>query len=181
MLRPRRVLLQDAAVLSTKYSDLPFLNFTPFTTHSFREFASNSSVILKHAEDEARHKLETLPETLAVSMHGILATSSIQNERNLKGTQNLVQMLSSGFGDLKDSLGALVEANLLTSTKKKRKALEAALTINTGTYFSIILLQIWPMMCLGSSRPACTETAVKCTIKDGPPNSCYSATNRQHQ
>ena len=132
IIRLRRVLLQDAAILSTKYHNLPFLNFAPFNTPRFRVFASNSSAILKHAEEEARHRLKKLPETLAMSMRGILATSSIQNERNLRETQELVQMLSSGFGNLKDSMGALVEANLVTSTRKKRKALEAALTTNSG-------------------------------------------------
>jgi len=95
-------------------------------------FASNSSAILQHAEEEAQHRLEKLPETLAMSMRGILVTSSIQNERNLRETQELVQMLSSGFGNLKDSMGALVKANLVTSTRKKCKGWEAALTTNSG-------------------------------------------------
>ena len=176
----RRVLLQDAAVLSTKYRNLPFLSFAPFNTPRFWEFASNSSAILKRAEDEARHRLEKLPETLAMSMRGILVTSSIQNERNLRETQELVEMLSSGFRNLKDSLGALVEANLITSTKKKRKALEAALMTNTGMYFSITLSEIWLMVLFGSLHPTHTETAIEHAIKDGSSNSCHSATNHRH-
>jgi len=132
LIQLRCILLQDVAVLYSKHPNLPFLNFAPFNTLQFREFALSSLAIIKRAEDEARHRLETLPETLATSMHGILMTASIQNERNLKGTEDLTQMLTSGLRNLTDSLGAHLQANLITSTKKKRKALKAALTVNSG-------------------------------------------------
>jgi hypothetical protein len=80
----RTILLQDAALLYMKYPDANIWKYEPFNTPAFVQFSQSSESILTHAAISARHRLETLPETVSISMNGILQTVFIQQsqERN---------------------------------------------------------------------------------------------------
>ena len=81
MLELRVVLLQDAAVLRAKYPDLHLSKYAPFNSPTFLEFSRASTAIIETAEAEARHQLESLPETVSRSMQGILETISVRQQQ----------------------------------------------------------------------------------------------------
>ncbi len=81
LLELRVILLQDAAVLQSKYPDLHLWKYAPFNSHLFHNFSQASNSILENAEAEARHQLESLPETVSRSMQGILETMSVQRRQ----------------------------------------------------------------------------------------------------
>lgn len=74
----RKIILQDAAILSIRYPECPLWSFAPFNSQEFKVFATSSAVVIRVAEDNARQKLENLPQAVAASMRGILATINIQ-------------------------------------------------------------------------------------------------------
>jgi len=80
----RTILLQDAAVLYSKHPECSIWNFKPFNTPAFSEFARTSVAILETAELEAKRRLESLPETVATSMRGVLEASEIQQNQARK-------------------------------------------------------------------------------------------------
>ncbi|PPQ70700.1 hypothetical protein CVT25_010617 [Psilocybe cyanescens] len=64
--------LRNAAVLFIKYPSCSVWSYAPFSAPDFRQFASSTTDILSNAEFEARRRLERLPETVALSMRGVL-------------------------------------------------------------------------------------------------------------
>ena len=63
----RRVILQDAAVLYSKYPNFPIWDFPPFDSTIFRNFAADSNSLLIQAEADCKQQLESLPQTVATS------------------------------------------------------------------------------------------------------------------
>lgn len=125
----RRVLLQDAAVLSFKYPGLPIFDSHPFNTDCFRRFALSSSAAIQRAEEDARLKLERLPETIAVSMRGALQTATLQQEQQNSHLQSEIKKFYAHF----DRMHTVLEASLVQNVKnpKKRKALRETLDISS--------------------------------------------------
>jgi hypothetical protein len=76
----RRVLLQDAAVLSSSYGSLPFLAFLPFNTAAFQTFASSSTAIIHQADEEARLQLQNLPDQYAHTFKGLVTSSALEQQ-----------------------------------------------------------------------------------------------------
>lgn len=74
----RTIILQDGAVLFVKHPDFSLWKFPPFNTPMFAEFAFTSTAVLAEVEIRARQNLESLPQTIASTMKGILSTISIQ-------------------------------------------------------------------------------------------------------
>jgi hypothetical protein len=92
----RTVILQDAAVLFSKYPNFPLWTYAPFNTHEFAAFASSSISILEQAEEETQWKLERFPETVAASMRGVIETMEVrqnQDRSNLNTKLDYVQSL----------------------------------------------------------------------------------------
>jgi len=90
------VILQDAAILLSKYPKCALWTYVPFNMPEFKAFTQSSTTILQQAEEEARLKLERLPETVATSMRGIVETMEVwqnQDQCNLNMKLDYVQSL----------------------------------------------------------------------------------------
>ena len=95
----RSVILQDAAVLFSRYPKCALWAYAPFNTPEFKAFAQSSIAILQHAEEEARLKLEQLPETVAASMCGVIEAMEVwqnQNQCDINMKLEYVQSLLLG-------------------------------------------------------------------------------------
>lgn len=103
-----------------KYPSCSFFDHPPFDTPLFRTFASTASEIIDQAEQEARHRLLSIPENIAVSLRGIVTSNNIQQEQSRRDMQEhgneLVQRL--------DTMETLLRSHLVTSkpTVKLRRA-----------------------------------------------------------
>jgi Centromere DNA-binding protein complex CBF3 subunit, domain 2 len=116
--RFRRIILQDAAILSAKYPTCPlFTNYAPFNTPQFSTFSSTSVDIIKHAEENARHRLSEIPEVIAGSLRGIVTSNNLQNEQARGDMRERNNRLESRF----DALEGLVKAALFGSKANKRR------------------------------------------------------------
>lgn len=116
--RMRRIILQDAAVLMSKYPDCPLFKFAPFDHPQFLAFASSSIPILEHAEQDSRHQLSKIPENMATSLQGIITTNNIQHAQAQRDMlQQNIELTTQV-----ESIGALLHTVLLGSQSKRRKA-----------------------------------------------------------
>jgi hypothetical protein len=92
----RTVILQDTAVLFSKYPKCTLWTHAPFNMPEFEAFAMSSIRILEQAEEDARRKLERLPETVATSMRGVVEAMEVrqnQDRNNLNTKLDYVQSL----------------------------------------------------------------------------------------
>ena len=76
----RMVLLQDAAVLSSKYPGIPLFQFLPLNSEAFKTFSASSAQIIEIAESEARENLKNLPQQYATSIQGFMKTALLKQE-----------------------------------------------------------------------------------------------------
>lgn len=67
----RRVLLQDCAILFSKYPSCPMFRYPPFNSPTFHQFAATSLSVVDHAEEEVHHALKNLPEHVATTFRGL--------------------------------------------------------------------------------------------------------------
>lgn len=81
LLELRRVLLQDAAILYTRYPGTPIFQHSPLNTQLFRDFAASSIEILAAAEREAQQQLSQLPETYANMVRNTAIANQIETEK----------------------------------------------------------------------------------------------------
>jgi hypothetical protein len=126
----RRVLLQDHAVLFSKYPDLALYKYAPFTSPAFHKYSSDSVHAIETAEESARHNLQQLPEKIASTFRGILATNSLNQER----IQQSLQLTHMQIDAKVTLLKSMVEASFIRgSATKKRKAAEEILKQVSGT------------------------------------------------
>jgi hypothetical protein len=121
----RTVLMQDAAVLCSAYSNLPIFRFAPFDTQTFKTFSATSTQIIKNAESDAHENLKNLPEQYAMSIQGFMKMALLKQELH----QTLLEESNSGLrddiGQMKDVINAvLVLQGKATSRGVKRKAME---------------------------------------------------------
>jgi hypothetical protein len=77
----RRVLLQDAAILSTTHSSLPIFAYAPFNTAAFHAFAAGSAAIVRQAAEDARLQLQNLPDQYAHTFRGLVTSSTLEQQR----------------------------------------------------------------------------------------------------
>ena len=108
----RKVILQDAAVLYSKYPNFPIWDFAPFNSTIFRNFAAESDSLLIQAEADCKRQLESLPQTVATSMNGIL--EKIIMERRCEREQK-----NKNHEEMKARLDYM-EAMILDRKKSKR-------------------------------------------------------------
>ena len=74
----RKVLLQDAAVLSSIYPGLPIFRSAPFDTEAFKIFAVSSAQVIENAESDACENLKNLPEQYSLSIQGFMKTALLK-------------------------------------------------------------------------------------------------------
>ncbi len=94
----RNVILQDAAILYSKYPNCPLFDYHPFTTPLFHSFAMTIGPLLEAAETEARHRLENLPEQFTASLRGIVTTFTLENQKLnqvLNEQTNMLKLMES--------------------------------------------------------------------------------------
>lgn len=120
----RRVLLQDAAVLFMSYPKSPLFSYAPLNTPMFRHFAQNSVNIIARAEADTRHKLDSLPHSVAETFRGLVTTNTIIQEEMRAADKVSRQRIEERLQSLVD----LHKAHLVKGTAgRKRKAIEAVL------------------------------------------------------
>ncbi len=83
----RTVLIQDAAVLYSKYPESGTFRHAPFNTALFKDFAMSSTLQIQAAEEAARHLFENLPEHLVASLRGIVTTTNLEQQREREERQ----------------------------------------------------------------------------------------------
>lgn len=76
------MLVQDAAVLYSKFPDYAIFQFAPFNTEVFHTFAANSSSRIERVEKEAQCAFHNLPEQMANSLRGILSGLALQQQQD---------------------------------------------------------------------------------------------------
>src|ERR1700678_1026491 len=132
----RRVLLQDAAVLSAMYPCFPIFKFSPCDSVLFQQFSASSLEIITRTEADIRHQLARLPEDVAATFKGLLTSSAMQDEeirQSLKSTQNNMERNLQIAQDMQKA--AYLKLN---TTAKKRKAAEAFLSLPPSLYLVIL-------------------------------------------
>ena len=115
----RRVLLQDAAVLSSSHScdsSLPFkfLAFAPFNTATFQTFASSSAAVIHQAAEEARLQLQNLPDQYAHAFRGLVTSATLEQQRISALQSHQIMELTQNVQRLTDLL------NMQSASKKPR-------------------------------------------------------------
>lgn len=95
----RLVLLQDGAVLFVKHPELSLWRYPPFNCPEFSEFAYTSTAVLAEAELRAQQNLESLPQTIAATMKGILATISVQLNQDRSALDERFNSMESIFSE----------------------------------------------------------------------------------
>jgi Centromere DNA-binding protein complex CBF3 subunit, domain 2 len=78
----RVVLVQDAAVLYSRYPTCPIFHFAPFTYPSFTTFSANAAALIVAAEEKACLVFHNLPDHMARSMRGYATDLQMMQEQN---------------------------------------------------------------------------------------------------
>jgi hypothetical protein len=117
----RRIILQDAAVLAAKYPTCPLFKHPPFNSPIFRAFSSAAPLIIQRAEDEAQGALSSLPETMAASFRGILATNMMRHEQTRIDVQENSAELSRRLGGVEAMIRDRLVADSSSKPNKRRK------------------------------------------------------------
>ena len=116
----RRVLLQDCAILFSKYPSCPMFRYPPFNSPTFRKFAVTSLSVVDHAEEEVRHALKNLPEHVAATFRG-LATDIKMDQRSQRiDTEARWDAMDSRLNELSGLLQMLVGAKSSKGGRKTR-------------------------------------------------------------
>ncbi|KAF5385999.1 hypothetical protein D9615_002501 [Tricholomella constricta] len=124
----RRIILQDAAVLFVKFPDCPLWRQAPFNRTEFREFAGTASVIIHRAEEEARHRLKDLPESVAASFRGMVMTSKMHQEQTREEIHDDNARLSEKLQNIEECLGVILETCKGPKQRKRKQNGDAATT-----------------------------------------------------
>jgi Centromere DNA-binding protein complex CBF3 subunit, domain 2 len=129
----RRVLLQDAAVLSSSYGSLSFLTFPPFNTATFQAFASSSVPTIHQAEEEARLQLQNLPDQLAHTFRGLVTSSTLELQR-------MCTLQSHQITELTQTLRSLTDLVKMQSASKKSRCRRTGKGLSDSFLFPFLLL-----------------------------------------
>lgn len=98
----RTVLIQDFAILFTKYPNCPIFKFSPFNSPCFREFAGQSSARIRAVEEQARLALASLPENIAHTFRGAVSTLSLEHKREQDASRAYMQGMDQKIGLMSD-------------------------------------------------------------------------------
>jgi hypothetical protein len=129
----RRVLIQDAAVLSTSHRELPIFSFAPFNTPVFHVFAESSTAIMAQAEEDARLALHNLPENIAHSFRGMIAGVTLEQQRVYSAQNREIARLSESV----NRMVGIVEMERGSKKHRRRKAQQGlAPGLCTRSFFS---------------------------------------------
>jgi len=129
----RMVLLQDAAVLSSKYPGIPLFQFPPFNSEAFKSFSASSAQIIETAESEARENLKNLPEQYATSIQGFMKTALLKQESHQTRLEKSNLSVCEDVRQTKDIVRAFLALQGTKSSRGvKRKAMDDLSTLLEG-------------------------------------------------
>jgi hypothetical protein len=118
----RRVLLQDCAVLYSKYPSCGMFRYAPFNTFTFRDFATNSSAVIARAEEDARYALQNLPDNIVTSFRGLATDIKMDQQAQRIKSDARWQAIESQMNEMSSTLGMIAGAK--ASKKHKGKNCE---------------------------------------------------------
>jgi hypothetical protein len=75
------VLLQDAAIMYSKYPDSNIFSYIPFNSPVFRTFSASSTARIKEVEEAASMAFKNLPENLANGLRNAVATMHLGHQQ----------------------------------------------------------------------------------------------------
>lgn len=105
-----RVLLQDCAVLYSKYPSCGMFCYTPFNTSAFRDFAANSSAVITRAEEDARYALQNLPNNIVTSFWGLATDIKMDQQAQRIASDARWQAIESQMNEMSRTLGMIAGA-----------------------------------------------------------------------
>jgi hypothetical protein len=138
----RLVILQDAAVLYSRYPDISLFKFEPFNTPTFKEFAALSITRIDEAEKAARLHYQNLPEHFAASLRGVMQTSEIERK------QTEAAML-----DHITSLTNVVQSLLLTHVMKGKQPVQLSREFPIAKQLFLTFLNSTQLFVLSNCSP----------------------------
>ena len=115
----RRVLLQDCAVLYSKYPSCGMFCYAPFNTPTFREFASTSAAVICRAEEDAHHVLKNLPDNVVTSFCGLATDIKMDQQAQQIASDTCWDVMESWMNEMTGMLGMIVGAKASKSRKGK--------------------------------------------------------------
>jgi hypothetical protein len=74
------LLLQDGALLYSKYPHLPLWQYPPFNSREFREFAATSVDVIAEVEARGLLAVKNLPQTLVRGFQGAISSLSMAQQ-----------------------------------------------------------------------------------------------------
>lgn len=80
LIRARRILLQDAAILFNQHPTCSFFAYPPFSLPAFRSFAATSTGVMLGVEQRFRENMKNLPAHVANTFRGVINTYSIEQQ-----------------------------------------------------------------------------------------------------
>lgn len=116
----RRVVLQDCAVLYSKYPSCGMFRYAPFNTPTFRAFASTSAAIVSRAEEDARHALKSLPDNVVTSFRGLATDIKMDQQAQRIASDTRWVAMESRMNEMTGMLGMIVGAKASKSRKRKK-------------------------------------------------------------
>jgi hypothetical protein len=172
----RRVLLQDAAVLSMSHCELPIFSFSPFNTPAFHVFAKTSTAVMVQAEEDAQLALHNLPENIAYSFRGMIAGVTLEQQRVYTAQNREIAHLT-------ESVNQMVGIVQMERSSNKRRCRKAQQGLTWYLYASFVFLIPMYRCCdtVGTS-PICGVRSITfahtSTIFDA--FKCHQLTSRPH-
>jgi len=129
----RKVLLQDAGVLFSKYPSIPLFQFPPFDSEAFKSFSASSAQIIETAESDARQNLKNLPEQYATSIQGFMKTALLKQESHQTRLEKSNLSVCEDVRQTKDIVRAFLALQGTKSSRGvKRKAMDDLSTLLEG-------------------------------------------------
>ncbi|KAF8078428.1 hypothetical protein FPV67DRAFT_54136 [Lyophyllum atratum] len=167
--RLRCIILQDAAVLFTKFPSYSLFRYAPFNTPLFRTFAATSPAIIDEAEQRARHQLSSIPDNLAQSLHGIITSNNLQQEQARREMQNHGQHITAKLQDMETFFQACAtsmgprafrrQANALLSGQTQRETSTSTSCPSRASHLSQPIDQPTPATPVTTSALPSSDTA----------------------
>jgi hypothetical protein len=123
MLWFRVVILQDAAVLYSRYPHLSIFAYKPFNSQAFRNFAASSTAVIAHAESKARLAYENMPKHLVASLRGTYADLRLEQRKEQEKNSRMLESLDQRYSDLEGLIKQFMEVTSSTSRRGKNSKL----------------------------------------------------------
>ncbi|KAJ8456623.1 hypothetical protein ONZ45_g18649 [Pleurotus djamor] len=164
LIHSRTVILQDAAALYPRNPDCLLFTFPPFSSLQFRTFAAESVQIIQDAEEQSRLQLQSFPEHVIASMHGVLTQAHVHH-------QGSINNLLNNQRQMQDQLESLIQHQMFQQTSARRGKGSSRLRIKASADLSPLAPEI-------ASIPLSSATVSPFVIPTPTPASSSPIPNR---